>query len=395
MTITIIRGQNQIGGSIIEVTSDRTRLILDTGLELDDTDSEAPCVDGLFQGKADCDAVLISHYHGDHIGLLEKVLPEIPVYMGMRAFNVTNAARKYLGKPLYEADEFFESGKSFVKGDITVTPFLCDHSAYDSYMIHLSCGEETVLYTGDFRANGRKSFSSLLRRLPHADTLIIEGTTLTREGGVNRTEVDLEQDAVKAMQGTDAPVFVLMAATNIDRIVTMYKAARKAGRIFAQDLYMAAVACAAGGSIPNPKTFADVRVFMTFGGDKRYAQLQEFGEKKIGRSGIARTKFVMCVRPSMRSCLEKLSDELSFDGGILLYSMWEGYLLKEDVADFLSFMQAKGVTVIPLHTSGHADAATIDSLVKHVAPTTIIPIHTENAAWFDRYSIGNESEVNC
>mgnify|MGYP001290717858 CR=1 FL=1 len=394
MTINIIRGQNQIGGSIIEVKSDTTRLILDAGLELDDTDAEAPEVEGLFQGKPSCDAVLISHYHGDHIGLLEKVLPGIPIYMGAGAFSVSNAARGYLGKPLYEADGFFESGKPFVIGDITVTPYLCDHSAFDSYMIYLSCKGKTALYTGDFRANGRKSFSSLLHRLPHADTLITEGTTLTRERGENRTEADLELDAVKAIQGTDAPVFVLMAATNIDRIVTMYKAARKTGRIFAQDLYMATVACAAGGSIPNPKSFTDVRAFMTFGGDKRYAQLQEFREKKIGRAGIARSKFVMCVRPSMRSYLEKLSDELPFDGGIMFYSMWEGYRQKEDVAEFLLFMKAKGVTVLPLHTSGHADAATIDSLVRHVAPITIIPVHTENAAWFDRYNSENESEVN-
>lgn len=394
MTINIIRGQNQIGGSIIEVKSDTTRLILDAGLELDDADADAPAVDGLFQGKPSCDAVLISHYHGDHIGLLEKVLPGIPIYMGYGAFCVSNAAREYLGKPLYEADGFFEPGKHFLIGDITVTPYLCDHSAYDSYMIHLSCGGKTVLYTGDFRANGRKNFSSLLRRLPHSDTLITEGTTLTRAGGENRTEIDLEQDAVNAIRETDAPVFVLMAATNIDRIVTMYKAARKAGRVFAQDLYTATVACAAGGSIPNPKTFADVRVFMTFGGDKRYAQLQEFGEKKIGRAGIAKQKFVMCVRPSMRAYLERLSAEVPFDGGILLYSMWEGYRQKEDISEFLSFMQAKGVTVLPLHTSGHADAATIDSLVKRVAPTTIMPVHTENAAWFDRYNSENEAEVN-
>lgn len=181
MTINIIRGQNQIGGSIIEVKSDTTRLILDAGLELDDTDAEAPEVEGLFQGKPSCDAVLISHYHGDHIGLLEKVLPGIPIYMGAGAFSVSNAARGYLGKPLYEADGFFESGKPFVIGDITVTPYLCDHSAFDSYMIYLSCKGKTALYTGDFRANGRKSFSSLLHRLPHADTLITEGTTLTRE----------------------------------------------------------------------------------------------------------------------------------------------------------------------------------------------------------------------
>lgn len=52
MKIKIWRGQNQIGGSIIEVASDTTRVILDIGSNLDEKDSvEVPQIDGLFQGK--------------------------------------------------------------------------------------------------------------------------------------------------------------------------------------------------------------------------------------------------------------------------------------------------------------------------------------------------------
>lgn len=35
-----------------------------------------------------------------------------------------------------------------------------------------------------------------------------------------------------------------------------------------------------------------------------------------------------------------------------------------------------------MDTSGHADADTIKRLIAHVNPTEIIPVHTENAAWF-------------
>ena len=41
MTITIHRGQNQIGGSIIEISSKTTRIILDAGSELDEDVLEA------------------------------------------------------------------------------------------------------------------------------------------------------------------------------------------------------------------------------------------------------------------------------------------------------------------------------------------------------------------
>ena len=386
MKITVHRGQNQIGGSIIEIASETTKIILDAGSELEEELPVAPHVDGLFEGQHAFDAVFVSHYHGDHLGLCDQVLPEIPIYIGKGAADVTNAARRYLNKPEYRFAAYYEAGQTITIGDIEITPYLCDHSAFDAYMFHISCCGKTLIYSGDFRSNGRKSFSHLLQRLPHADALIIEGTTLSRASVPPKTEMALEQIAVEAISKTDAPVFILQAATNIDRLVTAFKAARRTGRILIQDLYMAEVASAAGESIPNALTFSGVRVFIMNGWNGRYELLDsKYRKAKIGRAGIAKQKFLMCVRPSMQLYLEKLSEEISFDGGILFYSMWEGYKQKEDIAEFLQFMQGKGVQIVDLHTSGHADEASIRKLVEDVVPKYIIPVHTENADWFEQY----------
>ncbi len=383
MKIIIHRGQNQIGGSIIEIASDTTRVILDTGAELDEEAPVAPKIEGVFCGRAGCDAVFISHYHGDHLGLCDQVLPGIPVYIGKGAAEVTNAARRYLNKPEYRFDGYYEAGKTVTIGDLNITPYLCDHSAFDAYMFHIACGEKSVLYSGDFRANGRKSFSALLRRLPHADALIVEGTTLSRAAAEPKTETELELLAAAEMAQTDGPVFVLQAATNIDRLVTVFRAALRCGRVMMQDLYMAEVASAAGESIPNPVGFPGVRVFIPNGCNGRYEQLNgKYRHAKIGRAGIVRKKFVMCVRSSLRSYLERLSEEMDFAGGVLFYSMWSGYKKKRDTAEFLQFMQSKGVRIVDLHTSGHADEETIRTLIRNVSPGYILPVHTENAGWF-------------
>ena len=383
MKITVHRGQNQIGGSIIEIASDTTKIILDAGSELDEETPVAPQIDGLFSGHAAYDAVFISHYHGDHLGLCDQVLPGIPIYIGKGAASVTNAARRYLSKPEYELSAYYESGKTISIGDLCITPYLCDHSAFDAYMFHIACGGKTLIYSGDFRSNGRKSFSHLLHRLPRADALIVEGTTLSRTTKASETEADLEQIAVETISKNDAPVFVLQAATNIDRLVTTFKAARRSNRVLLQDLYMAEVASAAGEKIPNGKSFSEVRVFLANGRNGWHELLDsKYRKTKIGRAGIAKQKFVMCVRPSMQSYLEKLSKEISFDGGVLFYSMWGGYKEKEDISAFLRFMQSKGVQIIDLHTSGHADADTIGVLIDDVDPTYILPVHTENAEWF-------------
>ena len=98
MKITIHRGQNQIGGSIIEIASDTAKIILDAGSELDEEIPAAPQIDGLFSGRAAYDAVFISHYHGDHLGLCDQVLSEIPIYIGKGAADVRSVRHAQLAR---------------------------------------------------------------------------------------------------------------------------------------------------------------------------------------------------------------------------------------------------------------------------------------------------------
>lgn len=386
MYIRIIRGQNQIGGNIIEIRSQNTKIILDTGKELEEEIIEVPLVKGLFKDKADYDAVLITHYHEDHIGLINNILPDIPIYMGEKCYSIYKTVGEYLGNKTVEISNFLQSEKEFNIGDMRIKPILCDHSAFDSYMILIYCENKKILYTGDFRASGRKSFSALLNKLEKVDMLITEGTTISRENFKSCTEKSLEEKAVKIISNNNYPVFVLTASTNIDRIVTFYKAAINTNRLFLEDVYTANITTVAGNNIPNPKDFKNVRVFLTVPTEKNYSILNKYKDKKISRKEISKRKFIMCIRSSMENYLEKLSQEISFKGGILFYSMWKGYLENDEMKRFINFMKGKGVDIILLHTSGHADIKTIDALIEKTKPEYIIPVHTENAKWFEKYT---------
>ena len=87
--------------------------------------------------------------------------------------------------------------------------------------------------------------------------------------------------------------------------------------------------------------------------------------------------FVMCVRTSMLEYLKGLAKIMSFDNGVLVYSFWSGYKETDEMKTFLAECEKLGLTVVTLHTSGHADYDTIKRLVETVNPTEIIPIHTE------------------
>ncbi|WP_315284451.1 MBL fold metallo-hydrolase [Fusobacterium hwasookii] len=392
MEINIIRGQNQIGGSIIEISSKSTKIILDIGSNLEDKEIVVPEIDGLFKGKAKYDGVLISHYHSDHVGLATKILSEISIYMGEKSYQIHKVSNEYMRKEYLKEPKIFKAEEEFHIGDIKITPYLCDHSAFDSYMFLLDCEGKKILYTGDFRSNGRKSFEPLLRKLPKVDVLITEGTNLSNNkiGKINLTEKELEKKGIEILEGNDRPVFVLMAATNIDRIVTFYKIANATKRLFLLDTYAGLITDTVGGNIPNPRTFSNVRMFLT--NQNKYKILENYPKNKIGRKGIVNSNFMMCIRNSMKQYLEKYPEGFSFEGCTLFYSMWEGYKKEKNMKEFLEFMEEKGVKIISLHTSGHADEKDFDKLIKKVEPKIIIPVHTENSEWFKRYE---KCEVIC
>lgn len=392
MVIKIHRGQNQIGGSIIEVSTESTRVVFDVGINLDETECvKIPAIEGLFQGKPLYDAVIISHYHSDHIGLLNYVLGGIPIYIGKQAFSVVQAASSYTNREIMYEPHLFEENENIAIGDLAIYPYRCDHSALDSYMFLITDGQKTILYTGDFRANGRMDYQELLNKLPAVDALIVEGTTLTRETYKNNIEEEeLENIAMSKIIDYPGPVFFMTSAMNVERMVTAYNIAHRDHRLFLEDLYSAEILNAVGF---NTEERNDIRVFMT-GGDMQYEMLQKYPSSKIGKKEISKTRFLMCIRPSMKNYISKLNELMSFENGILFYSMWRGYQEKDDIKNFLDYMTSLGVRIHVLHTSGHADVDTIDRLIKKVSPGTIIPVHTENPGWYEKYDIPVELHNN-
>ena len=81
--------------------------------------------------------------------------------------------------------------------------------------------------------------------------------------------------------------------------------------------------------------------------------------------------------------LTSLSELMSFDGGLLIYSMWEGYKKQPQMQAFLDACSEMGLSICNLHTTGHADPQTIRTLIDHTKPNEIIPIHTEAPEWFN------------
>jgi ribonuclease J len=359
----IDRGGDKIGANRIDIIYKDTNILLELGQELD-TDEK------LNEGQINdysmhYDGVVISHYHSDHAGLINKI--RCPVYMGQATHKILQIMDENMGKqPSSYYYKIYYGDKSFKIGDITITPYLCDHSAYDSYMLLFEAGGKSILYTGDFRFHGWKSPDKLLAKLPKkVNTLIYEGTNVGRDC-VCIKESELAEEAAKVMLShKDRPVFVLQATTNIDRLVSFYKASNKAKRrAVYMDYKQARVVKGTGNKhIPQPDIFDNV---------------YEIQPKQYYKDA----NFTMFVRQSMLGYLKGLARHFDLKGGVLIYSMYNGYREGQALKDFLNEIKELGIEIVTLHTSGHASVKDIKLLLKTVKADRKKMVHS-NANSFE------------
>ena len=410
MTLTIHRGSNEIGGSCVEVCTAKTRIILDFGMPLTNIDGSVyvpdevtelsinnlikekilPNIPSLF-GEADGKetALLISHAHQDHYGLVSFVNSNIPVYLGKATHKLIELTTIF-GKSNTKIENpvYFENQNSFSFGDIEITPCLMDHSSYDAYAFLLKGEGRTVLYTGDFRAHGRKRkhFYKFLHIMPkNPDLLLMEGTSLSRPRQKSQTEEELETELIKTFKECKGINLVYVSGQNIDRLVTFFRACRRSGRIFVIDFYIATVLfemAKLGGKLPYPsKGFPEIRVLFPDSLTRRMEKknrndlIDKFKEYEITLDEINKnlSRVVMPVRSSMECEIHKLKD---LSGGNLIYSMWEGYRKNDYTERFLSNIEKRGAAIINIHTSGHADYNTLKKLIGKIKPKELVPIHT-------------------
>lgn len=209
MNVVIHRGTHQIGGSAIEISTASTRIMLDFGNELSLDEKYTPInldIEGVTKGKLDCDGIVISHYHMDHLGQLTSALSEIPLYMGELSKEIALIGAEYQDRGLYLrllGVNTFRGGEAFTIGDIRIRPLVIDHSAADSYMFVIEAEGKHILYTGDFRMHGLRQhvLEKLVKTyIGEVDVLITEGTSLSRDANDPIAEVAVLDDISSYIQ---------------------------------------------------------------------------------------------------------------------------------------------------------------------------------------------------
>lgn len=408
MELTIHRGTHEIGGSCLELTSKsgHTRLIVDIGLPLVNADGSPfnwdfrrkhgiaqllshktlPSINGFYEdAQPSVDAVLLSHAHLDHYGLLSYVHPDIPRYMSNGTESLAEVSNIFLGVNIsLDNVKTFMMWQPFQVGEFTITPYLVDHSAPDAAAFLIEGDGQRIFYTGDFRGHGRKGV--LLERITknppeNVDYLIMEGSMLGRSEGHILDEKSVEQALFELIQSHDGPYYVFTSSQNLDRLVSIYRAARRNGKIMVIDLYTAFVLDKLGSistSIPQ-FSWEGIRVLFSH---YHAGKLAEHDKNLLYKYRRAKIEFEeIRNNPSDKVLLAKdsryfriIMDKLSHDRKAeAIYSMWQGYL---DRSDLQQFLQVHNIRLTEIHTSGHAYINQLKQLAESIKPCFVIPMHT-------------------
>lgn len=251
---------DQIGGCVTLISTDTTKICIDFGENLPGSKyKEALEVEGLTSGEPQYDAVFFTHYHGDHIGRFNKILPGIPLYMSQMCryalLNIYHALAKHDAQHKTQIGILEDKTRNHVLwpqqavqvGDIKVTPYTIDNSAEAAMMFLIETPDKRILHMGDFRTHGFMGnklkklllhyvFGLQLRYKP-VDILITEGTNMTREEQGMLTESELFQQE-RALLSQHKLVFCICSSTNFIRLRNFYRAARAAHKVVLASGYM-------------------------------------------------------------------------------------------------------------------------------------------------------------
>ncbi len=429
-TLTFYGGLRTIGGTIIALQYEDSRVIFDFGLTYNPAanifDGQVqprksaiirdylklgliPAVDGIYNHELLPDqlsirsaqeyngntAVLISHLHLDHMGAMGFIDSSIPVYMTRDSLRLYTTLEKVgegiVGERTYQSCDY---NQSFTVGAIKITPLQLDHDVLGACAFHIETPDGAIVYTGDLRMHGAhpervETFIKSAKALGF-DAVIMEGTTLRSEEELAEellvaskelpedllTESMIADGMTEILRSTQGIGFFNIYQRNIDRIHGILKAGRESGR---KVVFEAATAEIAFKILEEQDFFIyeseALRESIVNGTVPEWQQelIQEFHTVSYHDINLEPSKFF--VQNSYDQSLELF--DLHVTDGVYLHS--NGVPLGafdpayENLERILATINLERVEV---GTSGHAIPQHLRYIVDELDPAVLIPLHS-------------------
>ncbi len=197
--LSFLGGARQVGRSCILLQTPNSKILLDCGVDVAAQGQEKfPSFNIPEFDITQLDAVIISHAHLDHCGLLPylyKMGYKGPVYMtsptrdiaALLSLDFIGVAYKQAAKPLFSSTDIKEMVKhsiclnynevTDVTPDVRLTFYNSGH-VLGGAMVHLNIGNgaHNLLYTGDYKYSRTRLLDPAITNFPRIESVITEST---------------------------------------------------------------------------------------------------------------------------------------------------------------------------------------------------------------------------
>lgn len=196
--MTALGGFREVGRSCVFLETPQTKILMDCGVNVASREEGMPYLEALNFPMDQLDALIISHSHLDHMGLLPylfKLGYRGPVYctpptrdlMALLQFDYVDVVTKNGGESPYGERDVKEMVKYCIPReyrevtDIAPDMRITFHNAAHilgsaSVHVHIGEGDHNLVYSGDIKYGFTRLFDTLDLSYPRVETLIVEST---------------------------------------------------------------------------------------------------------------------------------------------------------------------------------------------------------------------------
>jgi ribonuclease J len=349
----------------------------------------------------------------DHSAYLSFIKREIPVYCGETTRIILQAFGEIRKTDLeFNVDgiEFkdFRTGKTVNVGGLQVEPIHVDHSVPGAYgfIIHTSSG--AVVYTGDFRVHGAKPEMTreFVEKAKEAEpvAVITEATNMT--GATVSSEAEVERKLNHIVRQTDGIVLAEFASTDVDRLNSFHRVAKKNGRCLAVSLRQAYLmdALRIDRRLNIPR-LGDENILIfrkskkPIEGKERLRSwekqlLERYSSKVVDSEQVSKQQCKIILTMSFYD-LEQLVEIQPKPGSCYISSSSEPFNeeMEIDYEKLVNWLRHYGLPQYHVHVSGHIMPLQLKAILEEMDTKTIFPVHTENAELFAKFMQNSKSQV--
>ncbi|MGI0131712.1 MAG: MBL fold metallo-hydrolase [Thermoplasmata archaeon] len=423
-SLTFLGGVHEIGGNKILVEDGDDRILFDFGPSFSDRFEQfylnflqprstspvkdllefdlLPRIDGLYSADAlfgaelayrppEVHGIFVSHAHMDHAGHLDLVDPAIPVFVGEGTKHLLDAIEGSGSRKYGQHDWRIVPDRRPIRvGGLEVVPYPVDHSIPSAYGFLVHTSEGCVAYTGDFRMHGPRAGSTHTfleaARAERPIALVTEGTRAGPDPRPNFTEKGVRSKVDELLDATERPAFVSCYPRDIDRLTTLYRAAREAERDFVVPLktahLLATYAPHLGQDAPVPGRSDGLRVYRRT--KKVYYKWERpFLDDSVDADWVRHHGSDVLLSLDLPHFAE-LIDLRPPEGSPFIHSMSEPFS-EDDLDDEVErhWLDHFGLVRHAMHASGHCSGPELLDIAREIAPRYVVPVHTEHPEAFE------------